>query len=122
MQTNTVLEVLEVNGNVIDLDGITAIAEALAVNTSLRVLRVRCGGVGRRILGVGGCGVCTARAAGEGVQEGWVGDGNQSRGGAGHGIGSHTGDSSPWVCCASHPRSLLPLHHHHHRHTEKEQM
>lgn len=90
MQTNTVLEVLEVNGNVIDLDGITAIAEALAVNTSLRVLRVRCGGVGRRILGAGGCGVCTACAAGEGVQEGWVGWGGWGTGtsqGVGRGMG-----------------------------------
>lgn len=40
-QTNTTLEVLELNGNVIDYEGIGAIAEALTVNTSLKTLGLR---------------------------------------------------------------------------------
>ena len=38
---NTTLEVLDVSSNVIDYDGITAIAEALAENTSLKTLHLR---------------------------------------------------------------------------------
>lgn len=41
-QTNTTLEVLELNGNVIDYEGIGAIAEALTQNTSLKTLGLRC--------------------------------------------------------------------------------
>lgn len=41
-QVNTTLETLELNGNVIDYDGITALAEALTVNSSLKVLAIRC--------------------------------------------------------------------------------
>ena len=37
-QTNTTLEVLELNGNVIDLEGAGALAEALAANSTLRTL------------------------------------------------------------------------------------
>ena len=37
------LESLDLSSNVIDYDGITAIASALAENTSLRALYVRCG-------------------------------------------------------------------------------
>ena len=45
MQTNTTLEVLELNGNVIDYEGIGAIAEALTQNTTLRTLGLRWVGV-----------------------------------------------------------------------------
>jgi len=41
LQTNTTLEVLELNGNVIDYEGIGAIAEALTQNTSLKTLGLR---------------------------------------------------------------------------------
>jgi hypothetical protein len=41
LQTNTTLEVLELNGNVIDYEGAGALAEALAQNTSLRTLGLR---------------------------------------------------------------------------------
>ena len=40
---NTTLEVLELSSNVIDYDGITALAEALAENTSLKALHIRWG-------------------------------------------------------------------------------
>ena len=43
LQTNTTLEVLELNGNVIDYEGAGALAEALAQNTSLRTLGLRWG-------------------------------------------------------------------------------
>ena len=47
LQTNTTLEVLELNGNVIDYEGAGALAEALAQNTSLRTLGLRwAGGAG----------------------------------------------------------------------------
>lgn len=42
-QVNTTLETLELNSNAIDYDGISAIAEALAVNSSLKNLGIRCG-------------------------------------------------------------------------------
>lgn len=38
---NTVLQTLELNGNVIDYDGISALAEALTENTSLTTLHIR---------------------------------------------------------------------------------
>jgi hypothetical protein len=40
-QTNTTLEVLELNGNVIDYEGVGALAEALAQNTTLKTLGLR---------------------------------------------------------------------------------
>ncbi len=40
-QMNTVLQTLELNGNVIDYDGISALAEALTENTSLTTLHIR---------------------------------------------------------------------------------
>lgn len=51
MQTNTTLEVLELNGNVIDYEGVGALAEALTQNTSLRTLGLRWGGAGRAVVG-----------------------------------------------------------------------
>ena len=47
LQTNTTLEVLELNGNVIDYEGVGALAEALTQNTSLRTRGLRWGGAGR---------------------------------------------------------------------------
>lgn len=41
-QINTTLQTLELNSNVIDYDGITALAEALAENSSLTTLHIRC--------------------------------------------------------------------------------
>ena len=41
-QINTTLQTLELNSNVIDYDGITALAEALAENSSLNTLHIRC--------------------------------------------------------------------------------
>jgi hypothetical protein len=37
---------LELNGNVIDYDGVSALAEALTENTSLTTLHIRCGRAG----------------------------------------------------------------------------
>ena len=42
MQMNTTLTALELNGNNIDYDGATALAEAITQNTSLAVLHLRC--------------------------------------------------------------------------------
>jgi hypothetical protein len=42
MQMNTTLTALELNGNNIDYDGATALAEAITQNTSLSVLHLRC--------------------------------------------------------------------------------
>ena len=39
LATNTTLESLELNSNVIDLEGITALADSLTKNDCLRVLR-----------------------------------------------------------------------------------
>lgn len=39
---NTTLTSLELNGNVIDYDGATALAEAITENTSLTALHLRC--------------------------------------------------------------------------------
>lgn len=45
LERNTTLETLELNSNAIDLKGITALAKALANNTSLKVLGLRYDGV-----------------------------------------------------------------------------
>ena len=41
-QINTTLQTLELNSNVIDYDGISALAEAIAENSSLTTLHIRC--------------------------------------------------------------------------------
>jgi hypothetical protein len=40
-QVNTVLEVLDLSGNVVDYEGVSALAEALAANTTLRTISLR---------------------------------------------------------------------------------
>lgn len=55
-QVNTTLEVLELNGNVIDYEGVSALAEALTANSSLKSL-----GLGDNYLGPLGAGVSGPR-------------------------------------------------------------
>ena len=45
LERNTTLETLELNSNAIDLKGITALAKALANNTSLKILGLRSAGL-----------------------------------------------------------------------------
>ena len=58
LQVNTTLEALELNGNVVDYEGVAALAEALAANTSLKTL-----GLSDNYLG----------PLGAGVRVGWLG-------------------------------------------------
>ncbi len=51
-QINTTLQTLELNGNVIDYDGVSALAEALTENTSLTTLHIRCGLAGLAVSSV----------------------------------------------------------------------